>query len=116
MSFRLLIKHIFRRLPAGVLTKPDTLTRGATSARQKWKDVLSGKEHGLNLGYYCVKLSDDAERAKNLPRVGREDAERIFFKTTEPWSELQSTLGARFGVRNTVVDLSTQLSLMLDLA
>ncbi len=110
------LSFFFCRLPAGVLTKPDTLTKGATSARQKWKDVLSGKEHVLNLGYYCVKLSDDAERAKNLPRVGREDAERVFFKTTEPWSDLQSTLGGRVGVRNTVVDLSTQLSHLLDLA
>ncbi|KLO12396.1 hypothetical protein SCHPADRAFT_853916 [Schizopora paradoxa] len=105
-----------RRRTIGVLTKPDTLTKGSTSARQKWKDVLSGKENVLNLGYYCVKLSDDAEREKNLPRAEREeDAENSFFATTDPWSDLQKTLGYRFGVRNTVAYLSTQLTLLLDL-
>lgn len=105
-----------RRRTIGVLTKPDTLSKGSTSARQKWKDVLSGKEHILTLGYYCVKLSDDVDRAKNLSRVQREEAERAFFEATEPWSELQATLGGRFGVRNAVTDLSTQLSLLLDQA
>ncbi|KLO12399.1 hypothetical protein SCHPADRAFT_941237 [Schizopora paradoxa] len=107
-----------RRRTIGVLTKPDTLTKGATSAHQKWKDVLSGKEHPLMLGYYCVKLSDDVERASNLSRAQRNDAERTFFEAKSPWTELQAnpTLRKRFGVGNTVADLSTQLSRLLELA
>ena len=41
------------------LTKPDALTESATTARQRWKDIIEGRSHKLQHGYYCVKLADD---------------------------------------------------------
>lgn len=96
-----------------MLTKPDTLTAGATSAQQKWKAILSGQDttYALTLGYYCTKLSDDAERARNLSRVERETLEDRFFESTAPWSGMK--IKNRLGVKNTVGDLSQTLSEML---
>jgi len=92
------------------------LTAGAISSRQKWKNILSGTDESatLSLGYYCVKLSDDAERSKNLSRSERDIAEKSFFESTEPWSLMLES--GRFGVRRTVADLSKELSNLLDLA
>ena len=49
----------------GVLTKPDTLTVVAISAKRKWRDLTAGGDidtsRYVRHGYYCVKLSDDAE-------------------------------------------------------
>ena len=100
----------------GVLTKPDTLTAGATSEQQKWRELISGEDtdtsHYLRHGYYCVKLSDDAERANNPTRSEREQAEHNFFSLTAPWKDL-TALG-RFGTRHLVVDLSLYLTDLLD--
>lgn len=100
----------------GVLTKPDTLSSGAISARQKWADLLSDTEtdptFALQLGYYSVKLSDDAEREKNPSRKERSVSEATFFSTTEPWRVLPNR--RRFGVANLVLDLSRHLTGILD--
>lgn len=99
-----------------VLTKPDTLTVGSTSARQKWRDVLTGKYHSdsqaLKLGYYCVKLADDAERETHSTRSERQERETSFFSLTEPWNEVVNR--GRFGVLNLVNDLSRHLTALLD--
>ncbi|KAI5117489.1 hypothetical protein M0805_009550 [Coniferiporia weirii] len=101
----------------GVLTKPDTLTVGALSARRKWRDLLVGNErsngtHALKLGYYCVKLSDDAERANNPSSSERNASESSFFSTTSPWDVVQNR--SHFGVLNLVNDLSRHLTGLLD--
>lgn len=99
----------------GVLTKPDTLTSGAISARHKWRDLITGRDqstHNLKLGYYCVKLSDDAEREKNPSRTQRDQEESLFFSTVDPWSGVTSR--THFGVRYLVNDLSKHLTDLLD--
>ncbi|KAJ3935180.1 MAG: hypothetical protein NXY57DRAFT_1101046 [Lentinula lateritia] len=70
----------------GVLTKPDTITRGAIGSRERWKEVLQGKLHRFHRGYYCVRLADDEERAKRLSRSQSEVLATDFFAKTEPWS------------------------------
>lgn len=99
----------------GVLTKPDTLSVGAVSARQKWRDLITGVDtdptHRLRHGYYCVKLPDDAERANSPSRSERILAESSFFQSTSPWNEVSQE---RFGVQHLVVDLSRHLTDLLD--
>ncbi|KAJ3972925.1 P-loop containing nucleoside triphosphate hydrolase protein [Lentinula raphanica] len=96
----------------GILTKPDGITRGATGARQRWKEVLEGKLHPLHHGYYCVRLADDEERAKQLGRSESEALASEFFSKTEPWSEFVDR--SRFGVPNFVKDLSELLLRMIE--
>ncbi|EIN04192.1 hypothetical protein PUNSTDRAFT_146674 [Punctularia strigosozonata HHB-11173 SS5] len=93
----------------GILTKPDTLTKGATSARQKWKAVLEGTAHPLKHGYYCVRLPDDDERNRG---IGRDEAEKIaseFFDSTDPWDEIIGNQRTRFGVPNFIFNMSNLL-------
>lgn len=80
----------------GVLTKPDTITRGAIGSRERWKEVLQGKLHRFHRGYYCVRLADDEERAKRLSRSQSEVLATDFFAKTEPWSGFVDR--SRFGV------------------
>ncbi|KAI5117486.1 hypothetical protein M0805_009549 [Coniferiporia weirii] len=106
-----------RERTIGVLTKPDTLTVGALSARRKWRDLLIGNErsngtHALKLGYYCVKLADDAERANNPSSSERNASESSFFSTTSPWDVVRNR--SHFGVLNLVNDLSRHLTGLLD--
>ncbi|OBZ73062.1 Interferon-induced GTP-binding protein Mx2 [Grifola frondosa] len=72
----------------GVITKPDSLTAGASSARQKWQEILEGRDHQLRHGYYSVRLPDDDERKKNLSRVETERLATNFFSTTEPFKNM----------------------------
>ncbi|KAJ4473675.1 P-loop containing nucleoside triphosphate hydrolase protein [Lentinula aciculospora] len=96
----------------GVLTKPDTITRGATGARERWKEVLRGKLHSLRHGYYCVRLADDDERTKKLSRSESETLSSTFFARTEPWSDFMDR--SRFGVPNFVKDISQLLLEMIE--
>lgn len=100
----------------GVLTKPDTLSAGALSARRKWRDLIIGEDtdttHHLRHGYYCVKLPDDAERADNPTRADRMEMESRFFMTTAPWKDVNAQ--GRFGVKHLVIDLSRHLTDLLD--
>lgn len=90
----------------GVVTKPDTLTLGAVNDRKKWEDVIQGRSHALRLGYYCVRLPDDSERASHS-RGEMETIANAFLTTTSPWSGLQGT--DRLGVRALVADISKLL-------
>lgn len=100
----------------GVLTKPDTLTRGATGARQKWRDLLAGKDtdpsRQLKLGYYCVKLPDDESRLKNLSQEERRRDEMEFFDSPE-WKELRAGKAFRCGIQALVENVSKHLTEML---
>ncbi|KAJ3916699.1 P-loop containing nucleoside triphosphate hydrolase protein [Lentinula edodes] len=96
----------------GVLTKPDTITRGAIGSRERWKEVLQGKLHRFNHGYYCVRLADDEERAKRLSRSQSEVLATDFFAKTEPWSGFVDR--SRFGVPNFVKDMSKLLLGMIE--
>ena len=74
---------------------------------QKWKDVLEGKAHGLEHGYYCVRLPDETERNKQLPRSESERLADGFFRTRSPWNQM--TDRSRFGIPNLVKDISALL-------
>ncbi|KAF8873236.1 P-loop containing nucleoside triphosphate hydrolase protein [Infundibulicybe gibba] len=93
----------------GVLTKPDTLTAGAIGLRQLWRAVIEGQEHPLKHGYYCVRLPDDAERARKLSPAERERAAANFFDTTSPWTPAEIPDRRRFGIPNFVTDISRLL-------
>ncbi|KAJ6552047.1 P-loop containing nucleoside triphosphate hydrolase protein [Mycena vulgaris] len=98
--------------PAGertiaVLTKPDILGPGARGSRQKWKDVLEGKDHLLTHGYYCVRLPDDDDRSRGISRAESERRAAEYFDTTQPWKDIVDR--TRFGVPNLATFLSQLL-------
>ncbi|KAJ7102892.1 P-loop containing nucleoside triphosphate hydrolase protein [Mycena epipterygia] len=98
--------------PAGertiaVLTKPDILGPGATGSRQKWKDILEGKDHQLIHGYYCVRLPDDDERSRGISRAESERRAAEYFDSTQPWRDIVDR--SRFGVPNLAAFLSQLL-------
>ncbi|KAF8591661.1 hypothetical protein K439DRAFT_1626647 [Ramaria rubella] len=96
----------------GVLTKPDTLTTGATRSRSAWLDVIEGRNHPLKHGYYCTRQPEDSDRAKGITFDDAREAELTFFKNTSPWST--SIQKQRFGTRNLTEKLSTLLSQKID--
>lgn len=81
---------------------------------------MSGENltHALRLGYYCVKLPDDAQRTADMmsppSRAVRQAREMQFFQSTQPWSNLQNK--SRFGVGRLLDELSKNLTTMLDAA
>ncbi|KAF9482868.1 hypothetical protein BDN70DRAFT_379786 [Pholiota conissans] len=91
----------------GVLTKPDTLTRGATGVREKWKAVLEGRERPTRHGYYCVRLPDDDERERKITPAEAQQNAANFFDTTTPWDGM--TDRSRFGIPNFVSNISALL-------
>ncbi|KIM37374.1 hypothetical protein M413DRAFT_448441 [Hebeloma cylindrosporum] len=96
----------------GVLTKPDTLTKGATGGREKWKAVLEGREHRTKHGYYCVRLPDDEERARKVSRLESQRIADTFFTSTPPWSEMSER--RCFGIPNFVHDISALLVQLIE--
>lgn len=100
----------------GVLTKPDMLTRGATSARQRWKDILEGtsERHAQKHGYFCVRLADDEERKLNLSRAEADKKTFDFFSATEPWSQVISKFPKRFGIPEFVSYISALLTELIE--
>jgi len=98
--------------PQGVLTKPDTLTKGATGGREKWKAVLEGREHRTKHGYYCVRLPDDDERARKVSRMKSQRIADDFFTSTPPWSEMSDR--RCFGIPNFVHDISALLVQLIE--
>ncbi|KAL0567361.1 hypothetical protein V5O48_014635 [Marasmius crinis-equi] len=88
-----------------VLTKPDLVGVGATTAQKRWRKTLDGEVDQLKHGYYCVRLPDDEDR-KLDSRAFQRKAEK-FFASTSPWSEVSNR--NRFGVQNLVSNLSELL-------
>ncbi|KIL59206.1 hypothetical protein M378DRAFT_111256 [Amanita muscaria Koide BX008] len=95
------------RRTIGVLTKPDVVLPSSIGQLNRWRSVLEGDAFPLQLGYYCVRLPDEAERMKQLPRVESERLADAFFRTHNPWSQM--TLRSRFGIPNLVHDVSSLL-------
>lgn len=83
------------------------LTSGSTQARDLWLDVLEGRRHPLNHGYYCTRQLDDAERGEGLSSSEARIREANFFAKTTPWATSSSK--DRFGTPNLVKMLSTLL-------
>ncbi|TFK24431.1 P-loop containing nucleoside triphosphate hydrolase protein [Coprinopsis marcescibilis] len=96
----------------GVATKPDMLQSGNTGLLTKWKETLAGESYELTHGYYCVKLPDDATRARGLGRTELQAQETEFFNSTEPWKSAVDR--ARFGVRNFVKSTSKLLISLIE--
>lgn len=91
----------------GVLTKPDSLTKGATGGREKWRAVLEGREHPTTHGYYCVRLPDDDERQRKISSAEAQRSAVSFFDTTAPWDKMADR--SRFGIPNFVSNISALL-------
>ena len=96
----------------GVLTKPDTITLGASGARKRWLDIIVGNKHQLKRGYYCVRLPDDEERSQGISREVSSKISNEFFESTAPWSSITGL--NRFGVSNLVSDLSQILVSLIE--
>ncbi|OSD00790.1 hypothetical protein PYCCODRAFT_1393152 [Trametes coccinea BRFM310] len=92
----------------GVLTKPDTIPAGSTKRRELWLDVLEGREHPLQHGYFCTRQPDDDQRLAGITSSDARAAEAEFFRTTSPWSS--STVPRRFGTQNLVQSISELLT------
>ncbi|KAF9000117.1 P-loop containing nucleoside triphosphate hydrolase protein [Cyathus striatus] len=93
-----------RTIGTGVITKPDTLTKGSIGLQDKWKKVLRGEAYALRHGYYCVRLPDDAERAKGITRIESQRRASEFFDTVSPWKDIPDR--RRLGIPNLVADVS----------
>ncbi|KIJ68612.1 hypothetical protein HYDPIDRAFT_106826 [Hydnomerulius pinastri MD-312] len=96
----------------GVLTKPDILVSGSTAALGLWMDVIEGQRHHLDLGYYCTRQPDDAERARGCTSAQAREAEDVFFGSTKPWCN--SLHPDRFGTGNLIKALNTHLVRMIE--
>ena len=94
------------------MTKPDTLTSGATKAREIWLDVIEGRRFPLRHGYFCTRQPDDDERMNGITAEQARQAETTFFKNTSPWS--RSTQQQRFGTNYLIASLSRLLSQVID--
>ncbi|KAI0925406.1 hypothetical protein AcV7_005662 [Taiwanofungus camphoratus] len=94
----------------GVVTKPDSLTQGASGKRQMWLDIFHGKIHKLHHGYYVVRLPDDEERKKR--RREMEFLAMEFLSTTRPWTELMSS--QRLGIPNFISSISKLLMRIIE--
>ena len=88
------------------MTKPDTLTQGATGSRMKWKRIMEGQEHPLKHGYYCVRLPDDEQRERKISPAELSRTAEEYFNGTSPWNSMDR---ARFGIPNLVSDISRLL-------
>ncbi|KAF8970895.1 P-loop containing nucleoside triphosphate hydrolase protein [Flammula alnicola] len=91
----------------GVLTKPDTLTKGSIGGREKWQAVLEGRERATKHGYYCVRLPDDDERQRKITSFEAQRNAAHFFDSTSPWSQMADR--SRFGIPNFVSNISALL-------
>ncbi|THU79389.1 hypothetical protein K435DRAFT_973183 [Dendrothele bispora CBS 962.96] len=97
----------------GVLTKPDLLGPGSITALANWKDVLEGRgRHPLELGYFCTRQPDDAERASATTPAQIRENEKAFFRSTQPWTEL--TRQGQLGIENITLFLNAQLVKRID--
>ncbi|KAG6819432.1 hypothetical protein H0H93_011920 [Arthromyces matolae] len=96
----------------GVLTKPDSVSDGATGQLQSWKDVLEGRSFRLEHGYYCVRLPTDAERARKTSRSDFQKSAARFFQTTYPWNTIADR--DRFGIPNFVANISALLVKLIE--
>ncbi|KAJ3710473.1 P-loop containing nucleoside triphosphate hydrolase protein [Lentinula raphanica] len=92
----------------GVLTKPDMLQSGSSKMLQNWLDVLEGRRHPLQLGYFCTRQPDDDERMDGALPIQAREKEEDFFKNTLPWCNSESS--ARFGTKRLVDTLSRLLT------
>lgn len=96
----------------GVMTKPDMLPSGSTKALQLWLDIIEGRAHNLNHGYYCTLQPNDDQRSKSISSADARAAEKLFFQITLPWS--RSTQLQRFGTGNLIAALSRLLVSVID--
>ncbi|KAL8718451.1 MAG: hypothetical protein Q9225_004417 [Loekoesia sp. 1 TL-2023] len=69
----------------GVLTKPDLVDRGA---EQNIIDLIEGKRDKLGLGWSVVR-NPGQQQIKGGEAVDRQEAEKLFFATKEPWNKLE---------------------------
>jgi vacuolar protein sorting-associated protein 1 len=86
------------------------LPPGASGSRKRWTAIIEGHQHPLKHGYYCVRLPDDDERARNISRTESLKIATKFFNGTPPWNTIASR--NRFGVYS-LVTLVSDLSLIL---
>ncbi|KAF7326063.1 hypothetical protein MKEN_00457600 [Mycena kentingensis (nom. inval.)] len=101
------------RRTIGVLTKPDMLNSKSNAAKN-WLDVIEGRTHLLQHGYYCTRQPDDAERANNITAEQARSAEERFFRTEKPWAAAGAEHRDRLGTANLVATLSSLLEQIMN--
>uniref|UniRef100_A0A6A7G6G3 Uncharacterized protein n=1 Tax=Hirondellea gigas TaxID=1518452 RepID=A0A6A7G6G3_9CRUS len=78
----------------GVLTKPDVIESGCY---EKWLNILTGKRHGLRLGWFIVKNPSKLELAAKPSFEESRREEQRYFSQTYPWNEVDPALQQRIG-------------------
>jgi vacuolar protein sorting-associated protein 1 len=78
--------------------------------------VLQGRSHRLKHGYYCVRLPDDEERARQITRTEADRVASNFFAETPPWCEVLAEDPTRFGIPSFVSDISVLLTAIIEKA
>ncbi|KAJ6593012.1 Dynamin central region-domain-containing protein [Mycena capillaripes] len=96
--------------PDGVLTKPDLLSAGSTTARTLWHDVILGRRHKLRHGYFCTRQPDDDERANGITAAEARRIETEFFARSDRWAMCPEQ---RLGTDNLISTLSSRLVEMI---
>jgi len=88
----------------GVFTKPDLVDVGAELAVL---DILSGKSHVLNLGWFVVV--NPGQKALDNPLTDRHMHEKTFFKTVEPWTRVAKDQAGIEALRARLVEILAEM-------
>lgn len=88
----------------GVLTKPDLVDKGA---EHNVVDLLEGKSHKLNLGWYIVRNLGQGQLGDKS--ADRHLNESIFFRTENPWSKLSKDKVGIKALHSRLTDVLTEI-------
>ena len=102
----------------GVLTKPDLVDKGGES---EVIDIIEGRSHALNLGWCIVRnpgqqaLAVIQSNSRRPPKAAsqltggattdRYEAEKAFFKSEQPWSDVSKDRVGIQALRTRLVDI-----------
>lgn len=88
----------------GVLTKPDLVDKGGEPAVL---DVLAGRQHGLNLGWFVVR--NQGQKALDAGDTDRNQVEKTFFETEAPWNTVRKDQAGIFALKERLVRLLEEM-------
>lgn len=93
----------------GVLTKPDLVDNGAEPAVV---DIIEGRSHALNLGWCIVRNPGQQALVDSLSKAStnnRHAAEKAFFKSEQPWSNVSKDRAGIEALRIRLVEILAEM-------
>ena len=72
--------------------------------------MLGGRHHPLQLGYFCIRQQDEAQRSKRITVAEARALETHFFASIPPWTELSLKDRSRLGMANLKKSISKYLA------